>query len=318
MKKITVKGTVLLIACYFLFSFNILKAQVNEVSETVSIAEILSDSRKTFDVDFVYQSDILPADKINFDYTKYKSVESMLEDLLAPYNLKFKKVLAKTYVIYKNKNDLIKLGDIIRKQNGGDLPPEFPDAAKEAKFGSSFLTGTVTDKVSGLVIESVSVKISNTLRGTTTDKNGYFKLNINGDDSSVIFSAIGYDASTVKIGENMMLNVSMISKAQGLNDVVVVGYGTRKRKELTSSISSVSGKEINGLPVADAAQALQGKVSGVIITQGSGAPGGTGGTQIRIRGISSVTGTNNPLIVLDGFPLTDEIDEVNSFLLRVP
>jgi hypothetical protein len=99
------------------------------------------------------------------------------------------------------------------------------------------------------------------------------------------------------------------------NEVVVVGYGTKKRKDLSTAVSSVTAKDINSTPVADAAQALQGKVSGVTIIQNSGAPGGTGGTRIRIRGISSITGTNNPLIVVDGYPLPDQNSDnvLNSF-----
>ncbi len=89
----------------------------------------------------------------------------------------------------------------------------------------------------------------------------------------------------------------------------------RNGRNLSTSISSISAKEITSTPVADAAQALQGKVAGVTIVQGSGAPGGTGGTGIKIRGISSLTGTNNPLIVVDGYPLPDQgADNVlNSF-----
>jgi len=99
------------------------------------------------------------------------------------------------------------------------------------------------------------------------------------------------------------------------NEVVVVGYGTKKKRDLSSAVSSVSAKDIAASPTADAAQALQGKVSGVTIIQNSGAPGGTGGTRIRIRGISSITGTNNPLIVVDGYPLPDQNADniLNSF-----
>ncbi len=95
----------------------------------------------------------------------------------------------------------------------------------------------------------------------------------------------------------------------------MIGYGTKKRKDLTTAISSVTAKDIAALPVADAAQALQGKVSGVTIVQNSGAPGGTGGTGIRIRGLSSITQGNNPLIVVDGYPLPDQNADniLNSF-----
>lgn len=315
MKNFTVKGIALLIAIYLSFSTSMLMAQSGSSPGAITVSEVLGNTRKLFNVDFVYQSDILPADKINFDIGKYSALEPLLADLLTPYHLKFKKVLSTTYVIFKNNDDLIKLGEIIRKQNGGELPIDFPTISNDTKSSSFILTGTVTDKSTGFFLEGVSVKINDKQKGTITDKNGAFSLSINNNDTEVIFSAIGYEQQNIKISSTAAVNIAMVTKAQGLNDVVVVGYGTRKKKELTSSISSVSGKDINGLPVSDAAQAIQGKVSGVIITQGSGAPGGTGGTQIRIRGISSVTGTNNPLIVLDGFPLPDQTADnvLNSF-----
>ncbi|WP_254245042.1 SusC/RagA family TonB-linked outer membrane protein [Hymenobacter sp. BRD67] len=98
------------------------------------------------------------------------------------------------------------------------------------------------------------------------------------------------------------LSVTLRETAQGLNEVVVVGYGTQEKSDVTGAISSVSGREIASQPVADPTQALQGRAAGVTVTQNSGAPGGAGGTTVRIRGISSA-GNNSPLYVVDGFPL---------------
>jgi TonB-dependent starch-binding outer membrane protein SusC len=283
--------------------------------EATSIPKILSDARKSFDVDFVYETNILPDTKLMVDLAKYKTVESFLDDLLKPYGLKYKKVLSRTFVLYKNTEDLKKMVEVMRSQNLVDIPADLlePDPIIAAPVKT--IQGMITDQKSGLPIEGVSVAVKGTKQGTTSDRTGAFKIAVDDENAVLVFSIIGYAPQEMLVGTNNNLQISMVSTAATLNDVVVVGYGTRKRKELTTAISSLGSKEIAVLPVADAAQALQGKVAGVTIVQGSGAPGGTGGTQIRIRGITSLTGTNNPLIVVDGYPLPDQdADNVlNSF-----
>lgn len=282
-------------------------------NEAASIPKILSSARKSFDVDFLYESNIMPGSKLVFDISKYKTVEEFLDELLKPSGLKFKKVLVRTYVIYKNNDDLKKIISVLQQENIINLPPDILEA--ETAVVAKQVQGVITDQKTGLPVEGVSIAVKGSKQGTTSDKNGAFKISVENENAILIFSIIGYAAQEIPVGTSASLQVSMVSTAGTLNDVVVVGYGTRKRKELTTAISSLGAKEIAVTPVADAAQALQGKVSGVSIVQGSGAPGGTGGTQIRIRGITSLTGTNNPLIVVDGYPLPDQgADNVlNSF-----
>ncbi|QKG54602.1 TonB-dependent receptor [Hymenobacter sp. BRD67] len=118
------------------------------------------------------------------------------------------------------------------------------------------------------------------------------------------FSYVGFVTQSVTVTSATASNLSVTLRetAQGLNEVVVVGYGTQEKSDVTGAISSVSGREIASQPVADPTQALQGRAAGVTVTQNSGAPGGAGGTTVRIRGISSA-GNNSPLYVVDGFPL---------------
>ncbi len=175
------------------------------------------------------------------------------------------------------------------------------------------LTGKVISKSNDAPLPNANVVV-NKGNATKTDVGGLFTV-VAAKGATVTVSFSGY-ASQNFIATNETLQIISLEEVTKQGDeVVVVGYGTKKRKDLTTSISSISAKEITATPVADAAQALQGKVSGVTIVQGSGAPGGTGGTQLRIRGISSLTGTNNPLIVVDGYPLPDQgADNVlNSF-----
>jgi len=311
MKKKFFTGKLLLSALLMFSSLCFARGQ-NEEPRTM--ANILYESRDRFDVDFIYQANTLPPLKLRFDITKYNSVESFLGELLVPYELKYKKVLAKAYVIYKSSEELRKLTAALE---AGNYPSATSISGNDrgAIANQLPISGTVTDQATGLALEGVSVLVKGTTKGTYTTASGLFKIDVLNANSVLQFSIVGYQSKEITVGENTNLQVGLLSLSQSLNDVVVIGYGTKKRKDLTTAISSVTAKDIAALPVADAAQALQGKVSGVTITQNSGAPGGTGGTGIRIRGISSISQGNNPLIVVDGYPLPDQnADNVlNSF-----
>ncbi len=176
------------------------------------------------------------------------------------------------------------------------------------------ITGKVRAKSTGDPLVGASVSVKGTKTNTLTDETGSFSIAAE-QGASLVVSYVGFTTSTIKITTIDILDIQMIEINKDLNEVVVIGYGTKKRKDLSTAISSVSSKEISKAPVADAAQALQGKVAGVTIVQGSGAPGGTGGSGIRIRGISSINLSNNPLIVVDGYPLPDKNSDnvLNSF-----
>ena len=178
------------------------------------------------------------------------------------------------------------------------------------------VSGKVRNKSNGEVLNGATITIKGTATAVATDAMGQFSISVPEKGAILLFTYTGFKTVTYPV-KNKMSNIDILMEdANGsLNEVVVVGYGTKRRKDLSTAVSSISAKDITSTPTADAAQALQGKVSGVTIVQNSGAPGGTGGTRIRIRGISSITGTNNPLIVVDGYPLPDQnADNVlNSF-----
>ena len=161
----------------------------------------------------------------------------------------------------------------------------------------------------GTGLPGVTVLVRGTTIGTTTSVDGSFSLQAP-ENSTLLFSFVGFVAQSVPLTAANAANVSVTMRAdvQALNEVVVVGYGTQERGSVTGAISSVGAADIARQPVADATQAIQGKVSGVTITSGGGAPGGASGTAIRIRGISSA-GNNNPLFVVDGFPLPDNSNQ---------
>ena len=175
------------------------------------------------------------------------------------------------------------------------------------------VSGRVTD-AKGEGLPGVTVLVQGTTIGTSTDADGRFSLRAP-EGSTLLFSSVGFTTQSVLLTASNTSNISVRLRddTQSLNEVVVVGYGTQERGSVTGAISSVNSTDIVRQPVPDVAQAIQGKVSGVTITSGGGAPGGAAGTAIRIRGISSA-GNNTPLYVVDGFPLPDNGDaQLNAF-----
>lgn len=165
------------------------------------------------------------------------------------------------------------------------------------------VSGRVTQS-NGDPLPGVTIIVKGTTVGTSTTADGTFTLNVP-ENSTLIFSYVGFGRKEVPItGATSSLSVTLLEDNRALSEVVVVGYGTQERGSVTGAISSVGAAEIVRQPVPDVTQAIQGKVAGVTITSNGGAPGGAAGTSVRVRGITSA-GNNNPLYVVDGFPLPD-------------
>lgn len=147
----------------------------------------------------------------------------------------------------------------------------------------------------------VSILVKNTKRGTTTNKNGRYNIEVSGDQKTLVFSFVGYQTKEVPVDEKTTIDVQLQKKVSQLEDVVVVGYGSQRRQDLTGSVSSISASDIENQSITSPQQALQGKVAGVQVVKNSGAPGG--GSTVRIRGTSSIRAGNNPLYVIDGLPI---------------
>ncbi len=161
----------------------------------------------------------------------------------------------------------------------------------------------------------VSVNIRGGSGGTVTDADGKFSLQVN-KGVTLIFSFVGYKEQQLQVKNNeSSLTVQMVSTASALGEVVVVSYGTQKKRDITGSISQLNVTEVKDIPVADIGQKLQGKFAGVQINQTTGQPGAD--ISIRVRGAASINAGNNPLIVVDGFPVESGLqtlspDEIES------
>ncbi len=170
--------------------------------------------------------------------------------------------------------------------------------------------GKVTTLEGGKSVEmpGVNVVIVGTSKGTTTDIDGSYSLELADSDKELSFSFIGYTMKTVAIGDQTVINVVLETDTQQLEEVVVVGYGVQKKSDITGSTANVKGDELYKQPVLTATQALQGKVAGVQIIS-SGQPGTS--PQIRVRGVSTALGGTAALYVVDGV-LTDDISNINT------
>ena len=159
------------------------------------------------------------------------------------------------------------------------------------------VTGTVND-IDGQPLPGVSVMIKGTTQGTATDSNGAYTLPVQNENATLVFSYIGFITQEMTVGSQRIINITMLEDTRQIEEIVVVGYGTQKKVNLTGSVASLSGDALSGMPAPSVDILLMGKIPGVAITSTSGQPGREG-TSIRIRGVGTMNNTS-PMILVDG------------------
>jgi TonB-linked SusC/RagA family outer membrane protein len=176
----------------------------------------------------------------------------------------------------------------------------------EALQQAKKITGNVKDSQGPLIGATIMEK--GTTNGAVTDIDGNFSLNVN-PGATLVISYVGYIDQEIKVGSASSYNIDMKEEGHSLNEVVVIGYGTQRREAVTGSVANIGGEKLNQIAATNAAQALQGRVAGVLMTQTSSKPGAE--MQIRIRGQRSLSANNDPLIVLDGIPFMGQLSDIN-------
>ena len=184
-----------------------------------------------------------------------------------------------------------------------------PNITTEAKQQTR-VTGRITDATSGDPLPGVNIIIEGTTVGATTDMNGNYDIDLPGPNVTLVFSYIGYNTEKVQYSGQATIDMQMVPDIKTLDEVVVVGYGTQKKSDVTGALVSVGSKELNNRPVSNAFEALQGKAAGVDITSNE-RPGEIG--KVLIRGTRSLTATSDPLYVVDGVTVmsTSTIETLN-------
>lgn len=163
------------------------------------------------------------------------------------------------------------------------------------------ITGTVTSAEDESGLPGVNVIVKGTSNGTVTDIDGKYSLNVSGEEPILVYSSVGFTKEEVAVGNRTVIDLVLSPDVTALDEIVVIGYGSVKKSDLTGSISSVKGEELERTPMQSIDQGLVGRAAGVVVTQTSGMPGAT--ASIRIRGTTSLQGGNEPLYVIDGFPI---------------
>lgn len=239
---------------------------------------------------FVYNEEILPAEqKININ-VQSQPVGNVVKQLLNNTPLTFKIV----------GNDLIVIST------------EQKEAA-EARIPLAFeVTGRVTDTRNN-PLPNVTVQEKGTSNGTSTKEHGTYSLNVSGENAVLVISSVGFLDQEVAVNGRHSIDVVLQENVADLNQVVVVGYGTQKKSDVTGSVVSVPKARLSELPVTNVYQAMQGSVAGLNITQNSSVPGS--GATVTVRGINSINANRTPFIVVDGIPFSTtggNINDINS------
>ena len=165
------------------------------------------------------------------------------------------------------------------------------------------ISGRVTSAQDGQPIPGVNIVVKGTTNGVSTDANGNYSIAIPNQNAVLLLTSIGLVTQEVTVGNRTIVNVQMQESINELSQVVVTGYNTTQRKDITGSIASISPDKFKDIPVTSLDQALQGQAAGVQVTQSSGTPGG--GLTVRIRGATSISASNRPLFIVDGVPVQD-------------
>lgn len=259
-----------------------------KITLTVDQAEIKSVlnqiSRKT-DVKFVYSAQKIPCrQKVSFSVENEK-LGDVLNKLLQPYSIRYEVVGDK--IILRKKDDLKNSEAVV--ENTGTLVDRY--------VAPKTITGKVTDN-EGKELSGVSVTVKGTSKGVSTNTKGEFVIDANQGDV-LEFSIIGYKSLSATVGSGTAIAVKMEVDVTGLTDVVVVGYGKQKKVSVVGAIATVQTKELKQSPAANLSNALVGRLPGLIAVQNSGEPG-FDGAALYIRGINSFSGSNSPLVLVDG------------------
>jgi TonB-dependent starch-binding outer membrane protein SusC len=274
------------------------------------LKEVLNELKNQHQVDLLFFGKKIENYKVPADsYNPTKSLEQNLDLLLRPLNLYYKKSGRGGYVITEKvihpKSATPQAGTPTSQANptpekgrSALISETLDSAAEKAAVAELAISGKVISSETNEPLPGVSILVKGLPRGTTTDMNGLYSLSVPDQSTILVFSFVGYLAREIPVGDRRQINVSLETDTKALSEVVVIGYGTQKKSDLTGAVSSVSSEQLTAYPAQDAVQALQGRTSGVQIQATNGEPGTS--YKIRVRGATSINASSDPLIVVDG------------------
>ncbi len=276
-----------LIISLFQLQANESYAQKTKISlnlQNVRLEQVLDEIESLSEFKFIYKDSEVDYQKIVSVKARKKHIYSILDEIFSGSNTVFKVV---------DKHIILS-----RKQVSSDFGKQ---TAQSSQISQIQISGLVTDQ-KNLPLPGVNVVIKGTRTGTTTDFDGNYTISASADQT-LVFSYIGYASKEVVVGSSNTINVIMVEEASALDQVVVVGYGSVKKSNLTYSVSKVEGDNLSNRPIGRLDAALQGQLAGVTIRQPNGAPGQA--PSFTVRGVNSISAGSGPLYVIDGLPVSD-------------
>ncbi|WP_198661803.1 SusC/RagA family TonB-linked outer membrane protein [Lewinella sp. IMCC34183] len=292
------------------------------------LIEVLKEMEQRYRVFFTYERQLLADVEVDFDFRAEEDLEEAIARLLSETGFLHKTYGDKYLVIFRDteesRSNARKLGrklrQIKRLEESSGISVQSSSAGPIERFSTVAraiaaqktaitVTGRVTD-ITGTTLIGVTVLIKGTSSGTITDIDGDYSLSGVEDNDTLLFSSIGYLSAELPVNGRTTIDVQLQENVEALEEVVVIGYGTQKKSDITGSVASVPSDRLENLPVTNVLSAIQGTTAGLQISQGSSVPGSTG--SIQVRGINSINANNSPFIVLDGAPFFGDINDINS------
>ena len=281
---LTMKLTAILLLLGFMQVSATVYSQATKFSfraENKQIVEVLKEIEESSNFRFFYIREQVDVERQVSLKAKNATVEEILDEIFAGQDVSYK-VMSDNLILLSPANNTIELESIALQQQ-------------------KTVSGTVTDK-SGTPLPGVTVIVKGTTQGTVTNTDGEYNLPNIPENATLQFSFVGMRTQEVIVGEQIKVDIVMEEDAIGIEEVVAIGYGTVKKSDLTGSVSSIDSESLRDRPVTSAAEAIAGQLAGVQIQQISGMPGSEG-LSITIRGTGSITQSNEPLYVVDGYPM---------------
>lgn len=245
-----------------------------------SILNVIKKIEARYSYHFVYNDEVRQNNVLVDVFARNASIDYVMQQLLSKTNYSYKKINNGLVVIIGTES----VNTVFR------------------------VTGIVTDNT-GKPLAGVSIIEKGTTNGTTTGVNGRFSFNVKDNKAVLVVSNIGYETREVIIGNNTELTIELLSIENKMDEVVVIAYGTQRKKDLTGSVASIKSSSTETIPVVSIEQLFKGQVAGVQASVSSGTPGSA--SNVNIRGIGSITASTQPLYVVDGLPISGQSIETN-------
>lgn len=270
----------------------LLSKKVSFSAQNETLKSVLGRLEKTTQVRFTYTASLVRHKRVSVSASNLQ-LDQLLREILDPLRIDYS--VSGDFVVLQRVNEPNDMSVLQSDPDPTDLTGQLREAERK-------VAGIVRDE-RGDGLPGVNILVKGTQQGMITDSDGRFSIEVPDENAVLVFSFVGYVTEEVAVGNRTSIEVAMEVDEKGLDELVVVGYGVQKKRDLTGAISSVKAEELTFTSTPDVGRALKGKLAGLMVRENSAQPGG--GLDILIRGAGSVNASNAPLIVVDGFPISD-------------